>query len=183
MDNGTLTQMSFARRGETTKAMRRVAERERLDPEIGPMKVAPPAPSQPPSVPVEYRFGDSLALVGYNAEPARPAAGDNLTVALHWRALAKPAADYAVSVQLLDEAGRLVAQHDSPPVAGDYPASYWAADEEVTDRHSLTIPEDAPGGVYRLVAVVYTVAGQKRLPVAGAGDNAPFAQISLPPER
>ena len=144
---------------------------------LGPFKIAPPRPSQPPAVTTDFRFGEGLALIGFGLDPARPIPGGNLTIALRWRALAKPAADYVVSVQLLDAAGQLVAQHDSPPVGGNYPTSHWAAGEEVTDNHMLAIPKDAPAGNYRLIAVVYTLAGQKRLPVAGAGDHAPLAQL------
>jgi hypothetical protein len=148
-------------------------------PKLGPVKISPARPSQPPSQVVDYRFGEGLALVGYDLSPARPAAGDDLTVALRWRALAPSTVDYAVSVQLLDGEGHLVAQHDSPPASGQYPTSSWSAGEEIVDSHTLKIPRDAPAGAYKLVAVVYSVTGQKRLLLPGGSDYAPLAQVSL----
>lgn len=146
---------------------------------VGPVRVAPPVPSQPPSTVTDLRFGDSLALVGYDLDPTAPVAGGNLAVTLRWHAVAKPAADYAISVQLLDASGRLVAQQDSPPVEGKYPTSVWAVGEEVVDRHVLSLPKDIPPGTYRLLTIVYTVNGQQRLVVAGGSDHAQLANLAV----
>ena len=79
------------------------------------------------------------------------------------------AGDWVVSVQLLDAAGRLVAQHDAPPAGGDYPTSAWRADEVVLDRHRLALPANLPPGEYTVALVVY--AQQGRPTPAGAGGD------------
>ena len=146
---------------------------------LGPLKVSPPPPSRPPAVTTDFRFGESLVLVGYDVDPARPTPGGNLAVTLRWHALTKPTADYVVSVQLLDAAGRLVAQHDSPPESGNYPTLFWEAGEQTADRHIIAIPKDAPHGAYTVVTVVYSSQDQKRLRVAGATDHALLGQLAL----
>ncbi|MHB1135135.1 MAG: ArnT family glycosyltransferase [Chloroflexota bacterium] len=131
---------------------------------LGPLKIGVAATPVQPRQPTDHRFGDWLRLGGYDQTQS----GQALDLTLHWQALAKPTAAYTVSVQLLDAAGRLVAQQDSPPRAGHYPTSYWEAGETVPDEHHLTLPAGLADGEYRLLVVVYTTEGGKRLPVAGS---------------
>jgi hypothetical protein len=146
---------------------------------LGSIKILPPAPSAQPAAAVDFRFGSSLALVGYELAPRQPAPGGELGVTLRWRTIAPPTADYTVSIQLLDASGRLVAQHDSPPVGGRYPTSVWGTGEEIADRHVLALPRGLPAGEYRLLVVVYDPADQKRLQLAGGGDYAPLTALPL----
>ncbi|MGH2461628.1 MAG: 6-pyruvoyl-tetrahydropterin synthase-related protein, partial [Chloroflexota bacterium] len=73
--------------------------------------------------PLDATFGRRIALVGASVQPSAP--GAPIVVNLEWRALAAPSADYTVFVHLLDARGRLVAQHDGPPLAGTYPTTDW----------------------------------------------------------
>ncbi|MHB1005319.1 MAG: ArnT family glycosyltransferase [Chloroflexota bacterium] len=152
---------------------------------VGPLKVAPAAPSVAPALATAFRFGDALGLSGYDSERASGAAGERLDVALRWQALAAPGAAYTVSLQLLDGAGRLVAQHDGQPVGGQYPTSAWATGETVRDAHAIALPAGLPAGEYTLSVVVYDPATNARLPVAGpgaapAGERAVLGKVSLP---
>lgn len=113
-----------------------------------------------------------------------PAPGRLLLTALHWRALARPSAAYAVSVQLLrpaEDPGRsrvaaegasvaLIAQHDGRPASGTRPSDAWAAGEIVEDRHAVAVPTEAPPGSYLLRIALYDPADGRRL-AAGARDH------------
>lgn len=145
---------------------------------LGPIKIAPVASAPQPQTKAGLVFGEALELAGYDLAPAQPAAGGAVELTLHWRARAKPAGDYTVSVQVLDEAGKLVAQHDSPPVGGNYPTSYWEAGETVLDRHAVAVPKDAKPGGYRVLVVVYSQQTQQRLRVNGA-DAATLARLQV----
>ncbi|MHB1415659.1 MAG: hypothetical protein ACYC1C_10425, partial [Chloroflexota bacterium] len=125
---------------------------------FGPLKVAPGSVAAP-QVEVGATFGGALTLEGYDLEQ-----GAGTAVTLHWLAQEKPGTDYVVSVQVLDSAGRLVAQDDAPPVGGEYPTSYWEAGERVLDRHVLA----GPLAGNTLQVVVYGAADGKRLAVRDA---------------
>ena len=145
---------------------------------VGPIKIAPPANAPAPQAKADFLFGEALALVGYDLSPAQATVGGKVDITLHWQARANPDGDYAVSVQVLDEAGQLVAQHDSPPVGGNYPTSYWAAGETVLDQHPVALPKDAKPGAYLVVVVVYSQQTQQRLRVDGA-DSASLATLPV----
>jgi hypothetical protein len=100
-----------------------------------------------------------------------PDSGDplNLGVTLYWRTPAPPAQDYTVFVQLLNEAGQLVAQKDNPPGQGLYPTSAWVADQIFADPYPIALPSALPAGSYRLIAGMYLYPSLERLPVTREG--------------
>lgn len=134
------------------------------------------------SGPVAATFGDSIALeraevrlAGGVAEAAAPtqstqaAPGDTLQVELNWAALATPAANSNVSLQLLGPDGALAASSDRTPGNGFRPTADWQAGEQVVDRFAVAVPASAAPGVYRLLVVLYDPATGQRLPVQVAG--------------
>ena len=76
-----------------------------------------------------------------------------------------------VFVHLLDSAGRVWSQRDSPPMNGFRSTSTWAAGEEVTDYHGLPLPADIQAGDYWLEVGLYEVATGKRLLVLPTGED------------
>jgi hypothetical protein len=99
-------------------------------------------------------FGDLFAL-----ERAAVARQDQtVRVTLLWQALRAPSLDYSVSVFLLDEGGRLVAQHDSSPLDGNAPTSAWQPGALKFDAHRIALPADLPSGTYTLGIKVYWYA-------------------------
>ncbi|MBI3977510.1 MAG: glycosyltransferase family 39 protein [Chloroflexi bacterium] len=110
--------------------------------------------------------------------------GQILPLDLQWRALKKPAGDYAVSWRLLDPAGRTIVQRDARPAAGFSPTPEWTADRLVIDRYGMLLPTYAPPGLYSLAAAVYDRAtgaacqlrqGDRALP----GDVIPLGQVDV----
>ena len=87
--------------------------------------------------PVRANFGGLITLLAceVNAGTHGPA------LTLYWQAQKKLHIDYTVFVHLLDEAEAIIAQGDSPPVAGHYPTSSWKPGEIVRDEHPLDLGE------------------------------------------
>jgi hypothetical protein len=105
---------------------------------------------EPPEVPhrLEADFEGAFRLLGYDISPAGPIASDDtLTLTLYWQALADgtPEADYSVFTHVLAEDGRLIGQHDGPPVHGARPTSGWLAGEYLIDEHPMTFKEAYTG--------------------------------------
>ncbi|GIW05277.1 MAG: hypothetical protein KatS3mg060_0082 [Dehalococcoidia bacterium] len=141
---------------------------------VGRIKVPQP-PSGPPARPLGLEFGGELALDGIGAVPA-VAPGGQLPVELHWRALARPADDYSLSLQLAGPAG-VVAQVDGP-LGGPLPTSTWEPDERIVTRSTLPISSALSAGTYTLHAVVYRLRDGSRLS-AGGGDAPPIATVGV----
>ncbi len=110
------------------------------------VKAQPPVWPSAGGAVAEIGAGIELVSVTWTPEQGRP--GQEVQVTLTWQTRAAPAADYTVFVHLLDSAGRLAAQKDSPPVGGAYPTSWWGPGERFTDRYDLTLPPDLPPGAY-----------------------------------
>jgi hypothetical protein len=85
-------------------------------------------------------------------------------VEILWQAVTAPAEPLVVVVQLLDQAGNVVAGIEEEPLRGQYPTQLWGAGEMVRDRHRLNTPTDLADGKYRLVAGLYRAADRARLP-------------------
>lgn len=131
---------------------------------------APPAPYTSGA-----DFGDAIRLHSYDM--GVPTDGlFNLT--FYWQTLAPPG-DYVVFIHLVDEAGNIVSQVDSIPVAGARPTSGWRAREVVTDNHVLPIPDDLPVGRYHVNVGLYNPDDDARLPVTLDGVPQPDNQLRL----
>lgn len=89
------------------------------------------------------------------------------------------AANYTVFVQLLNNAGQVVAQIDLPPLAGAAPTTTWLPGEILTDPYSLSLPPDLSPGRYRLITGLYDPASGARLPVSSGGDFVELGQVTV----
>jgi hypothetical protein len=129
----------------------------------------------------EVAFGNStqLKLIGYDLPIAQLAPGDSLKVTLYWQAEVEMDTDYTVFVQLLDSAGRVVAQVDLPPLAGAAPTTTWLPGEILTDPYTLTLPAGLPPGDYRLITGLYHAATGERLPLASGGNFVELSAITV----
>jgi hypothetical protein len=99
-------------------------------------------------------FGDLFAL--HDAITASQITrGEPLQVDLWWSALDVPRLDYSVGLYLLDEAGTVRTEDNTPP---HVPTTSWTPEALIFDRHTLTIPSDLPAGTYRIAVSVYWYA-------------------------
>ncbi len=141
--------------------------------------------SLPPERTCRFVFGQEIILLGYELARRREAASDALALTLYWQARQPPEHNYVVFVHILDETGRLVAQQDGEPCAGQCPTAAWPAGAIVVDRHqAILLPEGLQAGQYRVVVGMYTWPGLERLLVAiddePAGDAATVATLNIP---
>jgi hypothetical protein len=106
-----------------------------------------------------------VSLTGYKIDKTEVKAGETIEVALYWRAQKKMAEDYTVFVHLVDEEGTIWGQHDSQPVNGYYPTSFWDQGEVVKDEHAFVVGEDTPPGEYWIEVGMYRLADGQRLTI------------------
>ena len=112
--------------------------------------------------------------------------GATLDMTLEWRAESTPAADYSVFVQLLDAGDANVAQWDGAPydAVSKLPASAWPAGWRGEHMLELPVPEQLPGGEYRVIAGMYDWQSGTRLPATGAaaghGDVVHLGTVRVP---
>jgi len=132
-----------------------------------------------PTITTDVRFGKVIRLRGYALAGDRFAPGDVLPVTLFWETRAPIAERYKVTIQLLDSAGRAVAQHDTEPGDGLLPTSIWEPGQVLTDRTGVQLPADLPPGRYTLIVGLYHVATVERLPVSTGGDLLVLCDIEV----
>lgn len=102
----------------------------------------------------ETPMGPDIRLTGYELTVRHPQKGPVVRVELFWQALRKPAADYKVSVRLLDQAGEVLAAVDDVPVHRAYPTSFWGAGEKVSDAYDLPVPVE-PQPTWQVQVILY----------------------------
>jgi len=127
-----------------------------------------------PSLGEPYRFGEQIALVGY--ERAWGTGDDRaLYVNLFWQSIGRMERDYTVFVHLLDESGHKVGQDDL--LLSDQqgrPTSKWEITRAVRTLHRVELPLHADVGHLQVQVGVYAVDTMERLPLLGdeSGQNA-----------
>jgi hypothetical protein len=138
-------------------------------------------PSQASSTIPLALFGDTIALLDAQVEPAVSSAGQSITVTLRWQALSRPDDRYTVFVHLVDDSETRVAQHDGESLGGNWPTSLWASHQILVDQHPLQLPTTVPAGRYHLSVGFYRPESGNRLPVRTAtGDIPDSSAWSLP---
>lgn len=128
----------------------------------------------PPSavVPVQAEFADVARLVGFDPPPTAVGQGEAVPLTLYWQAMRSDVSvAYTVFVHLLAADGRLIGQHDAPPVAGQRPTTGWLSDEYIGDQHIITIHEEsAYEGVATVAVGLYDPQTGARVPLADGSD-------------
>ena len=141
-----------------------------------------PLPEEP-VITLDARFGEIIRLRGYAVREDAFAPGAILPVTLFWQSLAAIPERYKITLQVLDEAGQLVAQHDAEPGDGLMPTVAWKPDQILVDRCGIPVPSGLAHGRYTLVVGLYHIATGERLSVdlAGepAGDQLPLHTIQV----
>lgn len=126
-------------------------------------------------------FNSELELLGFdlNAYEASGTSaqsemrrGQDLRVALYWRALPALARNVSTFVHLteVNNNGTVVAQQDSLH-PGHVPTSRWGLDTYVQDLHAFRIPDNLAPGVYDVQVGVYDSKTGERLKTANGNDS------------
>ena len=121
-------------------------------------------------------------LVGRDGPGTAISLGEPPQVTLVWGAGESPVeTSYTVFVQLLDAAGRVIAQSDALPGGGARPTTGWRAGEVIEDTHTLQWnPNVAPGEAV-LIAGLYDAATGQRVPLADGTDYALLGPVTVRP--
>ncbi|HEX7593451.1 MAG TPA: glycosyltransferase family 39 protein [Anaerolineae bacterium] len=126
-----------------------------------------------PQTLIGANFAGKAKLIGYDVTDLAPSQGLGLT--LYWQALAPLDRDYTVFVHALDASGKIVAQTDRQPQAGNYPTSIWDVGEQIRDEYVLSLP---PGN-YRIEIGLYRADTGERLPVSGEDSKQDHVEFVL----
>ncbi|MBI2954353.1 MAG: glycosyltransferase family 39 protein [Chloroflexi bacterium] len=141
-----------------------------------------------PGNPLVREFENKIRLLGYDAVAgSKSLAGQTpvvvppqkVEIKVYWQAMAEMATSYTVFVQVLNSAGKLVAQHDAIPGQGESPTTGWIEGEVVADAHPIDIPADLPDGDYTVIAGLYDALSENRLGVAPGEDFMRLTQIKI----
>jgi hypothetical protein len=112
-----------------------------VTPNVGYIKITPqPWPNYQPDYPVDIRFAESIALIGYDINDdyqAEESASPMPALVLYWKSLIPVDKNLVVFLHMVDTNGNVIAQADAPPTNNTYPTSWWAPGEVIADRHSL----------------------------------------------
>jgi len=100
----------------------------------------------------QARF-DGLQLLGSDYGPEDIEPGQRLHISLYWQARQTPLLDAIFRLRLVDASGEAQQESVIRPVGDSYPASQWQAGDRFKGQFWLRIPEEAPGGRYRLELV------------------------------
>jgi hypothetical protein len=116
--------------------------------------------------PLDVPFGNGVRLTGadFVAPPSLP--GDALVVYLRWEGdIRMLTGSEKLTLQVLDETGRVAAQLDQPFGAADLATPFQA--------YSLPLAADLPPGSYRLLAALYDPgqAGAPRVLTSAGADH------------
>ncbi len=133
-----------------------------------------PAPAKPSAHPVNYQIGDTIGLLGWDAEPdgtpLRP--GGILNVSTQWHAITAPGADYKIGTYLMAPQGTVALQDDSFPMNGFWPASAWRSGDVIRHNVAFVLPKDLAPGFYEVWTLMYSPADGSRLPVQDTSGTA-----------
>jgi hypothetical protein len=120
---------------------------------------------------LDVRLGDRLALLGYDEPQVQIHPGEDVKLALYWKALASQAGNYKVFAHLLDDNGKVWGQHDDFPAYGSYPMTEWQPGEIIADRIRIELPADVPPGIYHVFVGMYDASTGERLPLLRDGQR------------
>jgi hypothetical protein len=119
---------------------------------------------------VDAHFVGVGTLVGYTLDSETLDRTTPFDVMLVWRADQIASTNYTVFVQLIDEAGQVIAQADSMPVANTRPTTTWRPGEYLADVQQVTFHTDAQPTTARLIAGLYDASTGVRIPLASGAD-------------
>jgi hypothetical protein len=113
-------------------------------------------------------FEYGITLLGWEA-----ATSDALSLTLYWKTDQPIPADYTIFVQVIDADGTLVAQGDSPPLAGDWPTSAWVPGQAFAETRRIILPTPLPPNCCAVRLGFYAPPDGERL-LASRADGAPW---------
>ena len=99
--------------------------------------VVPLTPAATPEHVLDVPLEQGITVRGYSLSAND---GQSLTLRLFWGASGPTSVPYTVFAHLVDDQGRLIAQHDSPPDGGLKSTTAWLKGEVIDDRLTIALP-------------------------------------------
>jgi len=122
-------------------------------------------------------FEGGIRLTGARWTP-QAQQGDAVALELSWSAEGPVPTSYKVFVHAVDDTGRVIAQHDGVPAAGERPTNSWAPGEAITDRHGLLLPPGWTGTLHIRVGLYEPESG-RRVRLADGGDAVDLCGVAV----
>jgi hypothetical protein len=129
------------------------------------------APTLPNLTPIATAFPKFATLRGIQL-PAQVRAGQPFDATLLWQTAYQKEANVRVFVQVLDDQGRLIAQHDGIPVDGTRPANNWEDGEYLIDTHRVEWARTDYKGAGKMIVGFYDPDTLLRVPTDTNQDHA-----------
>jgi hypothetical protein len=140
---------------------------------------------------LNWRIGDSIALLGYDLASMDLRTGQGVAVNLYWRTDTPLTERYKVLVYVIGEfnpasGNPLWGEQDSEPLNWRLPTTQWPVNTVLMDPYRFTLYAGTPPGEYGLGVVVYELASGQRLQIYDAagsplGDTAIVTPITVSP--
>jgi 4-amino-4-deoxy-L-arabinose transferase-like glycosyltransferase len=115
---------------------------------------------------LQASFGEEITLQSYDLAPTEALPGQLLHLEAGWRAAKRPAGNYSLRVELVDERQRPSADWEFSPSASFYPTGLWQPGQYLRGEYDLPLPNTLSPGRYRLRLAIVNQAGE-RLPLSG----------------
>jgi hypothetical protein len=115
----------------------------------------------------------TLTFLGYDA-PQSAQQGASVDVLTYWRVVERPSRPLSLMLHLTDTSGMPIATGDGLGA----PVDQWQPDDVIVQRHTLTIPADAPPTMYQLHSGAYWLNDMTRL-TAGDDDSILLAFVEI----
>ncbi len=118
-------------------------------------------------------FQGVAVLEGFSVARTEISPDEPLGLTLVWRVMETPDVSYRVFTHLLNDAGRVIAQHDDVPGQGARPTTSWVAGEYLADPYALVFNDEgrAYRGPARLEVGFYDPQTGARVLTAGGADH------------
>ncbi len=146
---------------------------------LGFVRLSPPPGDGTLPNSVFVNFEDKIALVGFEFDRFVMAPGDTLILKLWWEALDAPLRDIKVFTHLVLPPEATWAQDDDRPRAGTAKTDTWQLGDRIEDQYEMTLPDDAPSGVYFVEIGLYDGETYKRLKVNFSDKGTVIGQVRV----
>jgi hypothetical protein len=119
---------------------------------------------------LDIKFGESIALIGYDADGEQVTPGKPFNVTFYYRVDKNVGGDWKLFTHLADGAGTSRVNYDDKgKLRSLLPASAWEAGQFIRDPITITLPEDWDSD--GLVVFLGFWQDEDRLPVTGPSDH------------
>lgn len=139
-----------------------------------------PIPNQ-----INAQFDFFVQLRGYQLSTTTVQVGKPIEIELYWQVTGKPPGDYLLFLHLIDEQSQtIIAQRDTHPGLGNFPASQWQEGDHFVDRIRLYLPETAYAPNQATIQLGLYVPNAYRVGITNdkgetIGDALPLTEITI----